>query len=190
MDMRAAFEGRDVVITEKMDGENTTMYRDHIHARSLDSGHHPSRSWVKGLHSTIAARIPPGWRVCGENLYAKHSVGYEELSSYFMVFSIWDDTDMCLSWAQTREWAELLELEVVPVLHEGTWDEALARELAEGLDTNVTEGFVVRLADEFARGVFREAIAKWVRADHVQTETHWMHREVVPNGITSSDDAS
>lgn len=36
-----------VVITEKMDGENTTLYRDGLHARSLDSRHHPSRNWVK-----------------------------------------------------------------------------------------------------------------------------------------------
>ena len=38
--------GREVVVTEKMDGENTTMYVDHIHARSLDSRHHPSRDWA------------------------------------------------------------------------------------------------------------------------------------------------
>ena len=187
MDMRAAFEEREVVITEKMDGENTTMYRDHIHARSMDSKHHPSRSWVKGLHHTIADRIPVGWRVCGENLFAKHSVGYDALPSYFMMFSIWDESDSCLSWEQTREWSELLDLELVPVLYEGVWDEEHVRALAEGLDTDVTEGFVVRLAGEFERDAFREAVAKWVRADHVQTEEHWMHRAVEPNGLADTD---
>jgi len=39
--------GREVVVTEKMDGENTTMYCDNIHARSIDGRHHPSRDWVK-----------------------------------------------------------------------------------------------------------------------------------------------
>ncbi|MFT5465446.1 MAG: hypothetical protein ACI8UO_000541 [Verrucomicrobiales bacterium] len=30
------FEGREVVVTEKLDGENTSMYRGGIHARTLD----------------------------------------------------------------------------------------------------------------------------------------------------------
>lgn len=41
------FEGKQVVVTEKMDGENTTMYRDYMHARSLEEEHHESRCWVK-----------------------------------------------------------------------------------------------------------------------------------------------
>lgn len=41
--------GREVVVTEKMDGENTPMYMDHIHDWSLDSRHHPSRDWVKAF---------------------------------------------------------------------------------------------------------------------------------------------
>ena len=41
------FQGRNIQITEKMDGENTTLYSDYLHARSLDSRHHPSRDWVK-----------------------------------------------------------------------------------------------------------------------------------------------
>jgi hypothetical protein len=42
-----ALLNHEVVVTKKMDGENTTMYRDHIHARSLDRRSHPSRDWVK-----------------------------------------------------------------------------------------------------------------------------------------------
>lgn len=64
--------GREVVVTEKLDGENTTLYADGLHARSLDSAHHPSRAWVKALQGRIGPAIPQGWRVCGENLYARH----------------------------------------------------------------------------------------------------------------------
>src|SRR5690554_4811700 len=83
-----SFVGQRIIVTEKMDGENTTLYRDHLHARSLDSRHHPSRDWVKALHGRIAHEIPERWRVCGENLYARHSIGYEALPSYFMLFSV------------------------------------------------------------------------------------------------------
>jgi hypothetical protein len=43
------FKGKEVVVTIKMDGENTTMYHDYIHARSIDSGSHPSRTWIKNF---------------------------------------------------------------------------------------------------------------------------------------------
>ncbi|MGC5412734.1 RNA ligase family protein, partial [Streptomyces sp. DT225] len=33
----AALAGTEVVVTEKLDGENTTLYADGLHARSLDS---------------------------------------------------------------------------------------------------------------------------------------------------------
>src|SRR5690606_15864545 len=78
--------GREVVVTEKLDGENTTLYADGSHARSLDSGHHPSRTWVKALQGRIGRLIPPGWRVCGENLYARHSIAYPSLAGYFYGF--------------------------------------------------------------------------------------------------------
>lgn len=189
VDTIAQFDGREVVVTEKMDGENTTMYRDHMHARSLDSRHHPSRSWVKALHSQIAHLIPAGWRVCGENLYARHSIAYEGLTSYFVVFSIWDERNVCLSWADTVEWAALLGLEVAPVLWSGVWDARALMQLADELDLTRQEGYVVRDADAFAFEDFTTHIAKWVRPDHVQTDQHWMHGPIIPNGLASDDHA-
>jgi len=68
------FEGEEIVATVKMDGENTTAYWDgHIHARSLDTLPHESRSWIKNHLSAILYDLPLGWRICGENLFAKHS---------------------------------------------------------------------------------------------------------------------
>ena len=39
------FTGMEVVVTEKLDGENTTMTSEKVHARSLDSRDHPSRHY-------------------------------------------------------------------------------------------------------------------------------------------------
>ncbi len=98
----AGFEGRRVVVTEKLDGENTSLYRDGMHARSIDSRHHPSRDWVKGLQARIGYEIPDGWRLCGENMYARHSVAYDDLESFFYLFSVWNGRDECLAqWARS-----------------------------------------------------------------------------------------
>lgn len=181
----AHFEGREVVITEKMDGENTTMYREAIHARSVDSQHHPSRDWVKALHGQIANELPDGWRFCGENVYAKHSIAYEELDSYFYLFSVWNEENVALSWDETVEWANLLSLETVPELYRGEFDREYVKNI--DLDTFYQEGYVVRLVDGFGFDDFSVSLAKWVRKGHVQTDQHWMHAEVVPNRLKDND---
>ncbi|HLT36887.1 MAG TPA: RNA ligase family protein [Enhygromyxa sp.] len=181
--------GQRVIVTEKMDGENTTLYPDHLHARSLDGRHHPSRDWIKALHGRIAHELPEGWRICGENLYARHSIVYDALPSYFMMFSVWDADNHCLDWDSTLEWAALLELDTVPVLYDGEFDLEWLRALDGELDLERCEGYVVRLASSFAYSDFGASVAKWVRANHVQTDQHWMHREVVPNSLAPAADA-
>lgn len=176
------FVNESVVITEKMDGENTTMYTDHIHARSIDSGGHPSRSWVKNLHARIAYNIPPGWRVCGENLQAKHAIAYRDLPSFFLVFSIWNEQNICLSWDETKEWAGLLDLSMVPELWRGTWSGEGFQPMASFSDE--CEGYVVRRDRAFSYREFRDSVAKYVRANHVnETTQHWFAREIVPNSL-------
>ncbi|MFL9611170.1 RNA ligase family protein [Methylobacillus sp. Pita2] len=180
------FEGQRVIVTVKMDGENTSMYRDHIHARSVDSRNHPSRSWVKGFWASIAADIPEQWRICGENLYAQHSIVYENLESYFQGFSIWNERNFCLSWDETIEWFELFGITSVPLLYDGLYDEKLIQALWQDSDWDSVEGYIIRKADGFHYGEFREAIAKFVRQGHVQTNKHWMQgQEVKPNNLKS-----
>lgn len=178
-------KGAEVVVTEKRDGENTTMYPDAIHARSLDSLHHPSRSWVKQLHGMIAHDIPVGMRICGENLFALHSVPYDGLETYFEVFNVWTERHECLSWDETVEWAAILGLKTVPVLYRGGFDESVIEDLAGRMDLDRCEGLVVRVADSYLMRQHRTHSAKWVRAKHVQTSTHWMEGPVVKNGLRS-----
>jgi hypothetical protein len=185
LDSNQIFLNRHVIVTEKLDGENTTLYPDYIHSRSLDSRHHPSRAWVKALQASISNDIPPGWRICGENVYAQHSIFYHQLKSYFYVFSIWNEKNQCLSWGDTQEWVEILGLELPPVLYEGIWDEAKMIFLAKNLDLDVCEGYVVRNIEQFDFADFSYNVAKWVRSNHVQTDEHWMDREVIPNQLLS-----
>lgn len=186
------FEGEKVVVTIKMDGENTTAYYDgHIHARSTDSDNHPSRNWVKNHLSQILHELPVGFRICGENLYAKHAIHYKQLKSYFNVFSIWGypNENDCLSWNNTVDWAEMLNLVLVPVIYEGVWDKEaimksfLAHKHSQIAQGGCVEGFVVRLADSFTYGNFRRSVAKYVRAEHVIENQHWMRGPIIKNEL-------
>lgn len=176
------FKGKEVVVTLKFDGENTSMYNDYIHARSINSGNHESRNFVKRTHSQIMGDIPENWRICGENVYAKHSIHYKNLDSYFYIFSIWNNQNMCLSWDETKEYSQLFELPTVPVLYEGVFDEKIIKSLAKPLfEGNEMEGYVVRLKDSFIYKDFQKSMAKYVRENHVTTHGHWMRQMVIPN---------
>lgn len=162
-----------------MDGENTSMYQCKIHARSIDSKAHSSRNWVKNLWNEIRYDIPTGWRICGENLYAKHSIGYKDLKSYFYGFSIWNEENICLSWDNTVEWFELLGIVSVPVLYRGIFDEEKLRQLS--VDKEKQEGYVVRFSNSFRYEDFSKSVAKFVRFNHVTTSKHWMYSKVEKN---------
>lgn len=167
------FVGRRVIVTEKMDGENTTMYNDYIHARSLDSKHHYTRDWVKAFWATIKSEIPDGWRVCGENLYAKHSIHYTNLPTYFMGFSIWDEQNVCLSWDETLDYFSVMGITPVPVIYDGIYDENLIKSLWN--PSLNSEGYVIRIADSISYKDFSKYVGKFVRKNHVQALKHWMH---------------
>lgn len=179
------FLGKRVIATLKMDGENTSMYNNYIHARSLDSSNHETRKWVKGLWSRISYLMDEDMRICGENMYAVHSLKYNDLSSYFYVFSIWFD-NKCISWEETVEYAKILGLETVPVIYDGIYDKnAIIKSFEPHREQN--EGYVVRLADEFLYSGFRSSIAKYVRPEFRQTVNnshgHWISKKIETNTL-------
>lgn len=179
----SAFQGRRIVVTEKMDGENTTLYTHGLHARSLDSGSHPSRDWLKAFHAAMAGNIPENFRVCGENLYARHSIDYPDLESYFYGFSIWEGLT-CMAWDETLEWFGLLDIQPVPVLYDGPFDPDRLQHLHQDQrQGRLSEGWVMRVADAFDYKDFRTHVAKYVRQGHVMTGKHWMHGPMVANRL-------
>lgn len=177
----SALEGKEVVMSEKRDGENTTFMTEDYYARSLDSNNHPSRNYVKGLWGQIRHEIPLNWRICGENLYALHSIPYNDLTSYFECFSIWNERNICLGIDETLEWCELLNIVHVPILYRGIFDYNFFKNYK--VDEGKQEGYVIRLANEFSYDDFSKSVVKYVRKNHVQTDVHWTRSMIVPNKL-------
>lgn len=178
-------EGRRVIATEKMDGENTSIYTRDLHARSPDGRSHPSRDRVKAWASRFQHEIPEDWRLVGENLTAVHSIAYTDLPHIFLGFQVWNEQNICLSWDETLEWFQLLGITPVRVLYDGPWDPAALSALYDHRrDWESREGYVVRLADSFAMSEYPRAVGKFVRENHVQTaKHHWATQAVIPNGL-------
>ena len=183
------FKEKRVIVTEKLDGENSSCYKNYMHARSIDGTNHLSRNWLKAFHGRMGYNIPDGWRVCGENMYAKHTIHYTNLETYFYVFSIWNEKNNCLNWEETQLWAELLELNLVPVLYDGIWNDDIIREFCKN---DKREGFVVRIADSFSYGDFRKSVAKFVNPkfkNKLKEEDtyHWRYSAITPNKLAKND---
>jgi hypothetical protein len=181
-----SFLEKEVVVTIKMDGENTTAYSDGFtHARSLNSGNHVSREFFKKFWNDRAYLLEPNYRICGENLYARHSISYDSLPTYFMGFSVWDQ-EKALDWDSTVEIFQSLDIITVPVIYRGPFDLRILRALTEELDTSKDEGIVVRVTEAIPYKQFHNLIAKWVRSGHVQTNRHWAHNRIVPNCLNQT----
>lgn len=176
-----------VVVTEKLDGENTCLSRTHIHARSGErTTSHPARHYVTALWGKISHSIPNNILIFGENLYAKHAIGYTDLPDYFVVFAAVNESNrLFLDWRTTSELAADLGLPLVPVLYQGIWDHAAIAAAFTGVSRfgGEQEGYVVRVSTAYSIADHPTHAAKWVRAGHVAPDAkHWAQQAVTKNG--------
>jgi ATP-dependent RNA circularization protein (DNA/RNA ligase family) len=187
MEDETCFDGKDVAVTVKMDGENTSMYTDGIHARSLYAMAHNSQHYIKAFHGQIAHTIDKGWRICGENMYARHSIEYDGLESFFYVFSVWNDKNECLNLEATRKFCAdrgLVHVRVECIIADFNYerDNKTLENIYRQVVARGDEGIVIRNTASYAFEDFRQNVAKAVRKNHVQTDVHWT-KTWVPNKL-------
>jgi len=184
-----------IVITEKIDGSNTSLEWDGCYARThAGPPTHTSFDGLKSLHATLKHQISPNVQLFGEWCYALHSIPYTKLPGYFLLFNVrYLQENLWASWDEVRMWAEDLNLPTVPVLFSGTVEsEEKLQDLTEWLCSEKSafgetrEGVVIRVARAFEDSEFSETVMKWVRKDHVQTSDHWRSQEIVKNGLVYS----
>ena len=168
---------REFVVTEKMDGGNVTMSRNHFYARSLDSGTQAWDTYAKALWASVRFQIPEGFRLSGESLYARRSVPYSALAGYYLLFGVWNEFDVLADWDTTEFIASALSIPLVPVLYRGSDYTEAVTVWERTMNPDVSEGFVIRSADSVSVEDFPYLVAKHVRAGHVTTSADWRHRD-------------
>lgn len=184
-----------IIITEKIDGSNTSLEFEGCFARTHASvPTHASFDGLKALHASVKYKIPVNMQLFGEWVFAKHSIEYSELPGYFLLFNVRDlnRQSLWLSWEEVQLWAEEIQVPTVPLLYQGVISsETLLQELVEGFMTQksccggIREGVVVRLQSEFSDNMFSKNVMKCVRENHVQTSEHWKNQEIIKNKLKS-----
>jgi len=182
-----------IVITEKIDGSNTSLEKEGCFARTHSGPPtHDSFNGLKALHASIKHLIPEGIQLFGEWCFAKHSILYNALPGYFLLFNVRDLNNYPYweSWEMVELFAEQFNIPTVPVLFNGIINsENELKELTESFMIEpskcggIREGIVVRVANSFLDEEFSTHVAKMVRANHVQTSTHWREQEIIRNKL-------
>jgi hypothetical protein len=173
--------GIEIVITEKLDGENTGMEDEGVYARSHAA--FTTSAWsreVRQLHKIkVEGQLGEDVFLFGENMEGIHSIEYTNLDSYFYIFGV-RDNGVWIPWHQVEEYSYLLDIPTVPVLFKGVIN--TQKELKELVNNLVSkpselggqrEGIVIRNAGAFDNEDFKDNVMKWVRAGHVTTDVHW-----------------
>jgi hypothetical protein len=189
-----------IVMTEKLDGENSCLNEFGVFSRSHAT---PCRDpWTNHLWDRweLLKDKLKGLEFFGENLYAVHSIEYSGLESHFYIFAIREE-DRWYFWEEVEFYSQLVDIPTVPVLYKGSAAElkksdekhfegdatphdklkdfilslvAMPSQLCDPRIYNTPkEGLVVRTARSFTVSEFSENVFKWVRPHHVQNEEHW-----------------
>ena len=173
--------GKEIVITEKLDGENTGMTNGGVYARSHAT--FTTSDWsreVRQLHDIkVKGNLSEGEFIFGENLEGIHSIEYTNLKSYFYIFGV-RDNNIWVPWNSVEEYSYLLDIPTVPILFKGVLNtkeelqvlvEKLVKE--DSVLGGEREGIVIRNVDMFNDCDFKDNVMKWVRKNHVKTDSHW-----------------
>lgn len=180
------FVGRDVVITEKLDGGNTCLWQGEVYARSTTQPSHAGwMAMVRKHHAWKTLGEDPRRVFYGEDLFGVHSIEYEAMpeSQTFRLFAVrWvdGDHDVFLHWGSVAADSLNIDVPMVPVLFRGTFNSVddITKWFREHLSKpsslgDEREGFVMRVAEGFPTADFALNVTKYVRPNHVQTDEHW-----------------
>lgn len=183
------FVGKDVVVTEKLDGGNTCLYQGEVFARSVTQPSHAGWfSMVRKHHAWKTTNID--LMLYGEDIYGVHSINYYSVAeeNTFWLFSVRDNMGF-LSWNEVQKLASRMGMKTVPPFFRGTFHSV--EEITKFFEANIRgpsvigpdiEGFVMRLPEGYFPFEHFSRTCKYVRANHIQTDEHWT-RNWKPCGI-------
>lgn len=106
-------EMEELVLTEKLDGQNNCFNKRGVFARSHTAP--TTHPWDKPMRERweLIKNDLNELEIFGENMYGIHSIAYKELESYFYVFAV-REGDQWLSWEEVKFYAAMLDFPTVP----------------------------------------------------------------------------
>lgn len=185
------------VDTEKLDGENRCLNGLGMFARShVAPTTNPWATHLKPKYEMIKNDLKEGdIELFGEDIYAIHSIIYPNIEEHFYLFAV-RILDKWLSWEEVKWYASIFDFPTVPEISIDNVSLFSESEIKNRIITEAKlcsefgshqvigrneigpictkEGIVTRNYDEFNVEKQHENIFKYVRANHVKTDEHWV----------------
>lgn len=191
--------GSDVVVEEKLDGANLGISLDPSRTLRIQNRgqylHEPYSgqfrrlgAWIAQHEGRLLDALTPEHIAFGEWCAARHSVAYERLPDWFVLFDIFDRSEArFFSTTRRNAFAARMELVTVPEVFRGrTSLSALEMRLASECSRYAAgpiEGFVIRRES----GDWLTSRAKLVNPEFVQSiDQHWRRRRIEWNRLACS----
>lgn len=177
------FLNREISISEKLDGGCTILSQGVPWSRA--SGSPATEGWfsaVRKHHAWKTSSLPESVALYGEDIYAHHAIDYTiEEHATFRTFhvlkgDVFESVDDMVTFSQALD---------IPVVHEmfrGVFTKSL--DLTAWLEENIAspdslgstrEGFVIRPTGSIPFSQYSDQVCKYVRKNHVQSNTHWRY---------------
>lgn len=194
-----AFLTGDVVIEEKLDGANLGISvdaegslllqnRSHYLQRPFAGQFARLEPWLAEHQDRLFDALEPHIIVFGEWCAARHSLGYEKLPDWWVLFDVYDRQDGRF-WSVTRrnEWAMTAGVACVTEVFRGraslSWIQSSLQTTESAYRSGPPEGFVVRKED--ANWLISRA--KLVQRDFTQNiGAHWSRQALHWNRLAAS----
>lgn len=183
-------------IEEKLDGANLGIsMRDNGELRGQNRGQYllepfagqfsRLNSWLAQHHYALTDHLQSDWILFGEWCAARHSLDYDNLPDWFVVFDVYDRREQKFWSCERRNaLAEKIGLAVVPTLHQGKMTLDALKELLNSASSHYRQGTPEGIVMRHDSTDWCEARAKLVRADFAQSiEEHWRSRAIEWNEV-------
>jgi ATP-dependent RNA circularization protein (DNA/RNA ligase family) len=180
-----------VTITEKLDGANTgiirtkTGFRLQKRGSLVDASEHEQfnffKAWSNNNYDKLM-KIPVGITVYGELMRCVHTIYYNKLPDWFLVFGIFDGNSYC-SWNEVANLSAEWGLHTVPHIYSGSAARAtIVPDYVPNISTygeEQAEGVVVYNYKKQMRGkIVKPAFLKSMEAD-----VHWIKKDLKTNKL-------
>ncbi|MBB4143241.1 RNA ligase family protein [Rhizobium rhizoryzae] len=189
---------RKLIVEEKVDGANLGISVDSSgEFRFQNRGSYlekPYRgqfsrlaSWFSGHQYELVKSITPNLILFGEWCAAKHSLSYDRLNDWFLLFDVYSKVERAF-WDTVRrdQFAYVTGLSTTPRVAEGFFDRNNLVSLLMSSESKFRHGSVEGLIIKAEANGFCEMRAKIVRPDFVQQiNEHWSARRLEWNRVES-----
>lgn len=144
--------------------------------------------WLGQFKCRLESQLVDDLIAFGEWCAAKHTLKYDRLPDYFLLFDIYDKKERKF-WSVSRrnEWAKQLGVHTTPIFGQGYYSVSELKDLLHNVKSFYREGYPEGIIVRNDDALWNRERGKLIRAEFVQSiEMHWRSKQIEWNELANS----